>query len=452
MLHVRAIHIQCPISDFSHTSTLKLPMPLLRRPAHAGHMNVTPLFRHQALQHRLHRDEGHPRLITPPGADLIAGLLVAALCAAVAFLATSDYTRKTTVPGYVEPGRGTQRIFARNQGIVDKVLVMPGQVVKRNQVVAMLSRSGGVSATELERMLTEFERQKQEITRRIVLLHTDTKAGRQQIEQQQNAIRHALAHYAKIIEIQQQEISQNRKTLDDAQPLYKSGRLSRLEWNRFNAALLDARKQLEHLAAQDSDKRDQLAELEMEMHRATLKSTSQEASLQQEISRIEQSRRTLLIKADRKVRASISGRIANVFVTSGEKLDPHRPIVSIVPTGAGLVAKLLVPSSAIGFVQPGQAVSLLYDAFPYQKFGSFHGQVVSVTREALTPGDLPLSLPNHMPFFEVIAAIDDPWVVAYGRHIRIKAGMTLKADIRLDHRSLAEWLLSPLYAIRNRAQ
>ncbi|HKI75018.1 MAG TPA: hypothetical protein VJ998_10255, partial [Pseudomonadales bacterium] len=277
-------------------------------------MTVTHLFRYQALQHRTYQDEGHPRLISPPGADLIAALLVAVISGAVLYLATSEYTRKTTVAGYIEPARGTHRVYARNPGIVSKVLVVPGQLVRRHQVIAVLSRAGGVSAAERERMLADFQHQKDQVARRMDASRAGAIARRQQIEQQRAALRHALSHTTKIMAIQRREVAQRRKTLDDARPLYKSGRLSRLEWNRFTAALLDAQKQLEHFASAASDKRDSLAELDVAIRRAGLENASQQASLQQELSTIDQKRRALIVKSDGSVRITIAGRVANVFV------------------------------------------------------------------------------------------------------------------------------------------
>jgi membrane fusion protein len=39
---------------------------------------------------------------------------------------------------------------------------------------------------------------------------------------------------------------------------------------------------------------------------------------------------------------------------------------------------------------------------------------------------------------------------AYGEHFPLQAGMTLRADIVLEERSLFEWLMDPLLALRGR--
>ena len=39
---------------------------------------------------------------------------------------------------------------------------------------------------------------------------------------------------------------------------------------------------------------------------------------------------------------------------------------------------------AAGFVKPGQQVRILYDAFPYQNFGTYRGTIVNVSRTIVT--------------------------------------------------------------------
>ena len=57
----------------------------------------------------------------------------------------------------------------------------------------------------------------------------------------------------------------------------------------------------------------------------------------------------------------------------GQAVDPAKPLMTLTPRGGALRAELYVPSRAIGFVKTGQRVRLLYDAFPYQKFGPGRG-------------------------------------------------------------------------------
>ena len=65
----------------------------------------------------------------------------------------------------------------------------------------------------------------------------------------------------------------------------------------------------------------------------------------------------------------------------------RRPLLDILPLKSPLQAVLLVPTRAIGFVRPGQKVRLLYEAFPFQRFGAYSGHVESVSKTILSEAD-----------------------------------------------------------------
>ena len=52
-----------------------------------------------------------------------------------------------------------------------------------------------------------------------------------------------------------------------------------------------------------------------------------------------------------------------------------------------LQAELYVSAEAIGLIRSGQDVRVRYDAFPYLRYGSYHGRVVQVSHTALTQAD-----------------------------------------------------------------
>ena len=127
-------------------------------------------------------------------------------------------------------------------------------------------------------------------------------------------------------------------------------------------------------------------------------------------------------------------------------------MLSILPAGSQLEAQLLVPSSAIGFVEPGNRVVLRYQAYPYQKFGQQYGKVVQVSRSALSPAEAASLLGQNIatPLYRVLVKLDHQSIDAYGKTEALKPGMALEADILLDRRSLWQWVFEPLYGLRER--
>ena len=79
---------------------------------------------------------------------------------------------------------------------------------------------------------------------------------------------------------------------------------------------------------------------------------------------------------------------------AGRTVDPHIPQLSIVPVDGRMEVELFVPARAIGFLQHGERARLLYDAFPFQRFGAYGGTVTSVAETMVLPTDIaePVSL------------------------------------------------------------
>ena len=115
------------------------------------------------------------------------------------------------------------------------------------------------------------------------------------------------------------------------------------------------------------------------------------------------------------------------------------------------MAELFIPSHAIGFMEKGQEVKLLYDAFPYQFFGSHHATIVKVTETILSPNEIIAPFVVREPVYRVIAEIAKETINARGKEIALQSGMTLKANVVLERRSLLDWMMEPLRAVRERS-
>ncbi len=131
----------------------------------------------------------------------------------------------------------------------------------------------------------------------------------------------------------------------------------------------------------------------------------------------------------------------------------NAPLLTIVPTSA-LLAELVAPSSAVGFIAPGERVLLRYDAFPYQKFGQYRGTVVGVSRAALTDEQIK-SLPieaQKITYYRVDVRPDDAYVNVYGREQPLRASMQVDTyvcarstpPVRMDPRAALQLAPQPL--------
>jgi membrane fusion protein len=95
-------------------------------------------------------------------------------------------------------------------------------------------------------------------------------------------------------------------------------------------------------------------------------------------------------------------------------------------------------------------VRLLYDAFPYQRFGSFTGRIARVSRTAMDPRELNVPLKIEEPVYRIEVTPGAQTVEAYGESLPLQPGMSLTASLILERRSFLDWLLTPLRAVKNR--
>ena len=131
-------------------------------------------------------------------------------------------------------------------------------------------------------------------------------------------------------------------------------------------------------------------------------------------------------------------------------MQPGRALAVIVPQGKPLQAELWAPSRAAGFITQGDRVRLMYDAFPYQKFGVGHGRVSSVSGAPVDPQDLAVPIESREALYRIVVNLDEDSVAGYGKRWPLTPGMRLSADLVLDERNLWEWLLEPVIAANRR--
>ena len=170
--------------------------------------------------------------------------------------------------------------------------------------------------------------------------------------------------------------------------------------------------------------------------------------LRSQIYEIDQQLLQIQSRTEAIITAPISGIVTGIQVSVGQNPKDSIPLLTIIPENRKLKVKLLVPVRAVGFLAVGQRFSIRYDAFPYQKFGTYKASVEKISQSIFLPNEtLHFPIQLNEPFYVVEASLERESISAYGNDIRLKPGMTLSGDINLEERTLLEWLLEPLYRL-----
>ncbi len=138
------------------------------------------------------------------------------------------------------------------------------------------------------------------------------------------------------------------------------------------------------------------------------------------------------------LRAPVAGTVQQLAVhTVGGVVTPAQPLLVVVPSEEALEIEATVLNKDIGFVRPGQPVTVKVDSFPYTRYGYLTGKVVSVSHDAAQDEKLGLVFPARVKLERATLHID-------GVQVRLSAGMSLSAEIKTGKRRVIDYLLSPL--------
>jgi membrane fusion protein len=365
-----------------------------------------------------------------------------------AFLATAGFARKETVRGRLRPVAAEVQVFAEQPGVVTRLDVQLGDFIQSGATLLQINTQQQIDSTTnlSDASLSSLNEQRESLQARQDSVGTAARLSGERIQLEIATAKTEQISLTASIELAKTRIKIAQERVESAERLVAEGAASREELRVRQEGLIVLRQQLLDLTSQLNASEAHEAGLVVEAQKAREDLTQARADMDQRAAQLALQLAQTRANAGFAVKAPASGRIAALQVAPGERIDPRKPIMAILPEEQTLFAELYLPSRAIAFVEPGQPVRLLYDALPYQKFGPGAGKVQSVSRTTLGPEDLRGSVPTREPVYRVVVSLDQQQMTAFGKQVPLQSGMELSADIILEKRKLLEWLLEPLFA------
>ena len=410
-------------------------------------MSSRQLFRQEATEfQRGQREFGEIALLQPVSTKLLVWLLTGVVTIAMVFLCSAQFSRKQTVAGFLTPAAGTMKVFPNAEGVVNGIYVKEGQQVNKGDplfavATAQVTADGeDVNAAKL----ASLKQQQESLGHQIAAEQQSATSERERLKTVIAATQSAIGDLRGQIDLQNQRVQLAEGLVNAAQELLAKGYMSAVESKRREDLRLEQRQNLANLRRQLSESQNKLTEAQYSLKELPTATARKIQPLRDQISEVQQRMAEGKGRSSYVVRAPAAGRISMVQVSLGQTVQPQKLQMEIVPDGSPLQAELLIPTRAAGFVRVGQEVRFQYDAFPYQNFGTHAGRLVELSRTVLTKSDAAGPIVPEEPVYKAVAALDRADVDANGRKARLESGMLLKAEIILDRRSLAEWILDPL--------
>lgn len=404
------------------------------------------LFRPEALQARRTSWLGDVSLAQPLPLWGLAAFVVSAAIVVLGVLYFGEYTRRATVTGQLVPDLGLSTVLAPAQGVVSRQFTEEGEQVRAGQALTLINvprtTAAGDDALAVVRAGMGERRDSLDELARSQAEQIDTQiAG---TRGQLDGVRRELAQIEAEIATRREQVRLGRETTERFERISDRQYISQVQVNQQRQAVLDLVTAQQALERQATSLRRTAAQLEQSLRELPAQRRALQAASRRDRAELDLERVQREADGELLLKAPVTGQVTSRLVESGQAVQPGQPLLSVMPEGSQLQAQLLVPSHAVGFIEPGDRVLLRYQAYPHQKFGHQAGRILRLSRSAtLAPG-------ATEPHYRAVVALDAQTVTAFGRQEPLRPGMVLEADILGERRRLYEWLLEPLYSLRGR--
>jgi len=369
--------------------------------------------------------------------------------------------------GKVIPSGEIKVVQPIETGIVKKILVKEGDLVKKGQVVMEIDPS--VTETNLESKSTnanllnvEVERLKALIANRRLSMDKFKETIPSVIETQTSLYHSTKQSHQQQINLVKEQLEQVRQQLNSLKSdISRINQLHSITQKREQKLLLIldiiARKDYELVYNQMIDYQQQLAMKKHEVVgvKAKFSELNQQIKLIKEeynnklLEALTQKRRELTVlnseiasikfqNAKQLIKSPVDGYISKLLVhTEGGVVTPAEKLMMIVPKDAPLIFKATVLNQDIGLVKKDMNVSIKIDTFSFQKYGLIEGTVIHVADDSIEDEKMG-------PIYEILIQPHELFLEYGHEKFAINSGMSITAEMKIGKRRVINFFIYPL--------
>ena len=157
--------------------------------------------------------------------------------------------------------------------------------------------------------------------------------------------------------------------------------------------------------------------------------------------------------------APVSGIVQQLSVhTVGGVVTPAQSLAVIVPSDSLLEVEAMVSNRDVGFVHAGDGVEIKVDTFDFTRYGLLHGQVLSISSDAIVRDSSANQSKDKQPgstsdssepkgqelTYAARISVDRAQMQVEDKKVNLSPGMAVTAEIKTGSRRIISYLLSPL--------
>jgi membrane fusion protein len=410
------------------------------------------MFRSEAIEHATAKLEGN--VIVPPrvGWEVLSAFMIVIVLLGAVFLVTGTYARSENVTGTLVPSLGISHVLPSRAGVILDVAVKEGQLVKAGQPLLEIGNEEATrrGANATDRLVSFLEEQEDNLDLQMELIQLKGESERNGLNSEIAGLRNERAELEDQIARQITIVAKAQEEYERIQDLVSKGFVTRRESDVREEAVLAKSQDLQSLKRQASALRSKITQAGISMAKQSIEMQADLARLKATEAELGKSRAEVESRRGYMTVAAVNGKVTSVDARRGQIADPSRTAMMIIPDGSHLEAELHVPTRAAGFLRLGQEVRLQIDAFPFQRFGTIPARISRVPNAATSLARMQDGAQNNEPIYVVSARVGSDAAAKWNRKLGLQPGMTLRASIITERRTLLEWLIEPLLSVRGR--
>ncbi len=376
---------------------------------------------------------------------IIALFVVSALVAIVV-------TVPETVTGafVVVPERGGDPVRTPREGTVAEVAVAEGQAVAKNATLFVIrSQSVGDRAVDMRGV----ELQGSAVPTRLANARAEFESLRRADELESRRLSARVATLDRIGVLKKKQLAATRDMAASSRRGTQSGAVSGWEADRLTLEADRLAADVEDIISQRDEARAALAKIAQDAATRAVRQRELIRGLEQEAAlatvRLQSMQRLPAgAEGDLVVTAPCAGTMLRLVVSSpGAVVQPGDALGEIACVGQRLQVEMTLGQEDVSRVRQGQGAKLLYDAFPYQRFGTKAGRVRWVG--PATAGRAPLAGTTGADrAFRALIDARDSTIVVDGDVRPLLVGMRGEARVVTGRRSLISFAFEPIRALK----
>ena len=406
----------------------------------------------------------------------LSSLVILCLCFILWAALTKVDEIARTDQGRISPSLKTQYIQSLDGGILKKLHVQEGQMVKKGTLLAEIDPTQFQSKMDQHtikiqslkikalRLLSEatskhfvipqnlkeqaptiaaseeklYQSRTTEHALKLKILRDEKKGLEQQIEETDSAIR----SYQRTLSLKEQEYSMLKN-------LKSSGSVSTKELLDIQSSISDLHSQIEQGFSKQEQKQTQIDSLlkKIEESKITFKKDAyrEYTQMKSELSSLLKENISVSDKVDRtSLYSPVDGIIHQVLThTQGGVLKPGDTLCEIIPIDEKLIVEAKILPKDIGFIHPGMKASVKVTTYDYSLFGGLDGTVLQISPDVIIEKD--------QAFYLVKIETDKSYLERMGVQYPIIPGMNAQVDILTGHKSVLAYILKPIFKAKQKA-